>query len=33
MIEQQKVGKARMIGYGIGLAVFITIAIWKFLFH
>jgi hypothetical protein len=33
MIEQEKVGKARMIGYGIGLAVFIVVAIWKFLLH
>jgi len=29
-MEQEKVGKARIIGYGIGLAVFI-VAIWKFL--
>jgi hypothetical protein len=33
MIEQEKVGKARMIGYGIGLAVFVVVAIWKFLVH
>jgi hypothetical protein len=31
MMEQDKVGKARMIGYGIGLAVFIVVAVWKFL--
>jgi hypothetical protein len=31
MMEQEKVGKARMIGYGTGLAVFIVLAIWKFL--
>ena len=31
MMEQEKVGKARIIGYGIGLAVFIVVAIWKFL--
>jgi hypothetical protein len=30
-MEQDKVGKARIIGYGIGLAVFIVIAVWKFL--
>jgi hypothetical protein len=30
-MEQDKVGKARMIGYGIGLAVFIVIAVWKVL--
>jgi hypothetical protein len=33
MIEQEKVGKARIIGYGIGLAVFVVVAIWKFLVH
>jgi hypothetical protein len=31
MMEQSKVGKARIIGYGIGLAGFIVVAIWKFL--
>jgi hypothetical protein len=31
MMEQDKVGKARMIGYGIGSAVFIAVAAWKFL--
>jgi len=31
MMEQQKVGKARIIGYGIGLAVFVVVAVWKFL--
>jgi hypothetical protein len=30
MMEQDKVGKARMIGYGIGLAVFIEVTVWKF---
>jgi hypothetical protein len=33
MMEQRQVGKARVIGYGIGLAVFIVGAIWKFLVH
>jgi hypothetical protein len=33
MMEQEQVGKARIIGYGIGLAVFIAAAIWKFLVH
>jgi hypothetical protein len=33
MMEQQQVGKARIIGYGIGLGVFIVVAIWKFLVH
>jgi hypothetical protein len=33
MMEQEKVGRARMIGYGIGLAVFVVVAIWKFLVH
>jgi hypothetical protein len=32
MIEQE-VGKARIIGYGIGLALFVAVAIWKFLVH
>jgi hypothetical protein len=30
-MEQDRVGKARMIGYGIGLAVFVAVAAWKFL--
>jgi hypothetical protein len=33
MMEQEKVNKARIIGYGIGLAVFVVLAIWKFLVH
>ena len=32
-MEQEKVNKARIIGYGIGLAVFVVLAIWKFLVH
>jgi hypothetical protein len=31
MMEQEKVGKARMIGYGIGLAAFIVAVVWNFL--
>ena len=31
MLEQEKVGKARTISYGIGLAVFIVLAVWKLL--
>jgi hypothetical protein len=31
MVEQDRVGKARMIGYGIGVAVFVVVAVWKFL--
>jgi hypothetical protein len=31
MMEQEKVGKARIVGYGIGLGVFIVLAAWKFL--
>jgi hypothetical protein len=31
MFDKDKVGKARMIGYGIGLAAFIIVAFWKFL--
>jgi hypothetical protein len=30
MFEQDKVNKARIIGYGIGLAVFIVVVVWKF---
>jgi hypothetical protein len=30
MMEQDKVGKARMIGYGIGLAVFIALRFGNF---
>jgi hypothetical protein len=33
MMEQENVGKARIIGYGIGLAIFIFVGIWKFLIH
>jgi len=33
MMEQEKAGKARTIGYGTGLAVFVVVAIWKFLVH
>jgi hypothetical protein len=31
MLEQEKAGKARMIGYGIGLAAFIVAVLWNFL--
>lgn len=31
MQVQEQAGNARMIGYGIGLVVFIAFAIWKFL--
>jgi len=31
MQEQENVGKARMIGYAIGLAVFAAVVIWRFL--
>jgi hypothetical protein len=30
MQEQEKVGKARLIGYAIGLAVFAVVSVWKF---
>jgi hypothetical protein len=30
MQEQENAGKARMIGYALGLAAFVVIAIWKF---
>ena len=30
-MKQEEVGKARIIGYGIGLTVFVAAAIWKFL--
>jgi hypothetical protein len=33
MMEQDKVNKARILGYGIGLAIFMVVAIWKFLLH
>jgi hypothetical protein len=29
MQEQQQVGKARIIGYAIGLAVFAAVVLWK----
>jgi hypothetical protein len=31
MQEQQQTGRARMIGYALGLAAVIAVAIWKFL--
>jgi hypothetical protein len=30
MQEQEKAGKARLVGYAIGLAVFVAVAVWKF---
>jgi hypothetical protein len=30
MQEQQQVGNARIIGYAVGIVVFIVIAAWKF---
>jgi hypothetical protein len=30
MQEQQQVGKARIIGYAIGIAVFIVLGVWKY---
>jgi hypothetical protein len=30
MQEQEKVGTARLIGYAVGLAVFVMVAVWKF---
>jgi hypothetical protein len=31
MQGQEKFGNPRMIGYGIGIAAFILVALWKFL--
>ena len=31
MQEQDKIGKARIIGYGLGLAAVVAVALWKFL--
>lgn len=30
MQEHQQVGRARMIGYAIGIAVFLVVAAWKY---
>jgi hypothetical protein len=30
MQEQQQAGKARMIGYAVGLALVVAVALWKF---
>jgi hypothetical protein len=30
MREQQQAGKARMIGYAVGLALVVAVAVWKF---
>ena len=29
MQEQQQVGKARMIGYAVGIALVVVVAVWK----
>jgi hypothetical protein len=29
MYPQEKVGKARMIGYGIGIALAVAVLVWK----
>lgn len=31
MQEQQQVGRARIIGYAIGIAAFLVVAAWKYL--
>jgi hypothetical protein len=31
MYEQEKVQKGRMIGYALGIAVFLAVVAWKFL--
>jgi hypothetical protein len=31
MLEQQKVNRARMIGYAIGIAAFIAVIAWKWI--
>lgn len=31
MYEQEKVQKGRMIGYAVGLVVFVAVVAWKFL--
>jgi len=30
MQEQQQVGKARVIGYAVGIALVVAVAVWKF---
>jgi len=30
MREQQQAGKTRMIGYAVGLALVVAVAVWKF---
>ncbi len=30
---QEKVQKGRIIGYALGIAVFVTVVAWKFLVH
>jgi hypothetical protein len=30
MQEQQQAGKARMIGYAVGIAIVLGLAVWKF---
>ena len=32
MQEQQKVGKARMIGYGVGILAAAVVVMWKLIF-
>jgi len=31
MQEQQTVGKARMLGYGIGIVIVVAVVAWRFL--
>ena len=31
MQEQQKAGKARIIGYSVGIAIAVVVAVWKFM--
>ncbi len=33
MQEQEKVGKARMIGYGIGLVAVVAVVAWRLIFR
>jgi hypothetical protein len=30
MIEQNKVNRARMLGYAVGIVVFVAVVAWKF---
>jgi hypothetical protein len=33
MIEQEKANKSRIVGYAIGIVIFVVVMAWKFAIH